>query len=147
MDSLRLFYEFEHFYKDQDDNFFEIDGTVSRVFTYNDPRAFALMVLCNRVDIQGLIKNKEFSAAFSALLRAVNLATSAYNRKKETPSVEFYDADLRRAQVGWRSEYIGETLKAFTTVVEHEESSWNSTKYAKHMAIVNSSGAGKSRLI
>jgi len=55
--------------------------------------------------------------------------------------------DLHRQQAAWKQEYLGPVATVFASVVTQAEKSFKVSDYAKLMAVVQSSGAGKSRLI
>ena len=72
-------------------------------------------------------------------------------KKKKTVTDPFSIQDLRRMQSGWVKEFDGKTLNTFAKVVSDAEDSFKDNNddelYAKVMPVVNSSGAGKSRLL
>lgn len=80
--------------------------------------------------------------------RAEDAACHNENLNTDAERLSSFDRQVHNTQMAWRSEYMGHTHEVFDQVLLGCESAFDpEVHYARYMPIVQSSGAGKSRLI
>ena len=101
--------------------------------------------------LQLLLEDERMSDAFDriiGLLRNDNSGVSHAEHETDDARLSSFNRQVHNTQLAWKQEYIGQTHAVFDQVLIGCESSFNPvTHYARYMPIVQSSGAGKSRLI
>ena len=125
-----------------------------RLITQSDlqqyPIGQVIQVLQDNPYIEQLVSEERYEPAFSALrsemqsyilsLRAQITSSTAWE--------EFNLVQLRRVQRTWRTNYIGSAHETFLKYLEGNDHTLNpQTTYGRFLPVVQSSGAGKSRLI
>lgn len=103
-------------------------------------------LLGSEESLEAAIKREDFPAVLEQLSTLLNPDLDSTTDIDKVPSDTLLS--LRKTQIAWRRNFIGETYETFVRFIAMQEEKFDPRYvYSRFMPIVQASGAGKSRLI